>query len=524
MHAREGKFVFLPETLVLVFKRFSYINHIESKKHSKVDLQKKIVITGNAPCHYVLKACALHHGAHIHNGHYTALIFDDDQVIEVDDERAHDVAKYWKTRADTTVYLAFYTLMNSCQESDVLFGNNQEDFNNKEAGKQQNNGSSIMREIKEKDDDNEKRELFEIECLWDVTEQNSLLCSASKFGYELKGKDFKTLELPVLNNSYTVERPGWLNDNIVDAYISLLVKAATSHKGIRAHAFNCFFMKKLRETLLKKRCQINLYEMLSKFHKKVVFEALEYIIIPINTNNGKHWTVIFIDIWMGCIYFYDPMLAGIQNETDVKLIKFYFEQYFKCNSYEVKIQDKRFVRDFDVIWEDQFACQRDYASCGVYILMYVSQKMGLLNRDPLKDKVSEIRKEFASELYRGRKFLPAGGLKGSDKVEKKCLTASRYKQHLGERVVLHCYSPNGSDNEFVWSFQGTAMSSDQTYEFILATDKVGEYVCYANYGQGVVLKSQCIVECAAIQSEKVVDHTEIINSLKVAIEWNFPKK
>jgi hypothetical protein len=40
----------------------------------------------------------------------------------------------------------------------------------------------------------------------------------------------------------------------------------------------------------------------------------------------------------------------------------------------------------------------------------------------------------------------------------------------------------------------------------------------------VVLRSHCIVESAAIQSEKVVDYTEIINSLKVAIEWNFPKK
>ena len=39
---------------------------------------------------------------------------------------------------------------------------------------------------------NEKRDLNVIESLWDVTEQNSVLCNGNEFGYELKGSDFKT--------------------------------------------------------------------------------------------------------------------------------------------------------------------------------------------------------------------------------------------------------------------------------------------------------------------------------------------
>ena len=141
-----------------------------------------------------------------------------------------------------------------------------------------------------------------------------------------------------------------------------------ANRNLRVNALNCFFMKKLRE-LLKRRSASKLYEMISKFHKKVEFETIDHIIVPINTNNSQHWTVIFSDVWMACIYHYDLMLAGTRKETDVKLIKFYFEQFFKCHSYDVEIQEKRFVTDFCVIWEEQFACQNDYSSSGVYVLM-----------------------------------------------------------------------------------------------------------------------------------------------------------
>jgi hypothetical protein len=390
-HTRDGKFVFLPNTLALVFKRFSCINRVERKKHSIVDLKREIFIPGNEPSYYLLKACALHHGYHIHNGHYTALFFYQDTVIEVDDERAHDRTLDWKVHADTTVYMAFYV--------------KQRDFKSRKIGAKQNEDCT-KRECQEIPDIDEKKQISEVEDLWDVTTQNSLICSISDFGYELKGRDFKTLEHPIVNHSYTLEHAGWLNDNVIDAYIHLLAKTAAADKGIRVHAFNCLFIKRLREVLLQKRCERDLYKMLSTFHKKIVFEALEYIIIPVNTKNGQHWTVISIDIRRGCIYFYDPMRAGTQNVTDVKLIKFYFEQFYKYNSYEVEVLGKRFVSDFDVIWEGKFACQSDGASCGVYVLMYVCRTLGLLTRDhALIDNIPEIRKEIAMELHQGKKSL-----------------------------------------------------------------------------------------------------------------------
>ena len=42
----------------------------------------------------------------------------------------------------------------------------------------------------------------------------------------------------------------------------------------------------------------------------------------------------------------------------------------------------------------RFACQS----------MYASHKLGLLNRNPLTD-ISDVRKEFACELYPGKKIV-----------------------------------------------------------------------------------------------------------------------
>ena len=66
-----------------------------------------------------------------------------------------------------------------------------------------------------------------------------IVYKARCFDHDLKGEDFKTLEYPVDNMSYLIKDPGWLNDKIVDAYISLLVEGA-SKKGICVRASIAF--------------------------------------------------------------------------------------------------------------------------------------------------------------------------------------------------------------------------------------------------------------------------------------------
>lgn len=82
-HIRSGKYLYLPETLVLGFNRFKHKSGSGRKTHSKVELPLEIKVMGDMLYHFNLRACALHHGQSIHNGHYTALIFDDGKVIQL---------------------------------------------------------------------------------------------------------------------------------------------------------------------------------------------------------------------------------------------------------------------------------------------------------------------------------------------------------------------------------------------------------------------------------------------------------
>ena len=214
-----------------------------------------------------------------------------------------------------------------------------------------------------------------------------------KVGYTLAGSDFKTLEFPVMNNSYSLEKPGWLNDSIIDSYLLLLMKASPQ-KGIRVHVLNSFFYLRLRNTMLKRGNEKRLHEIISRTRQMIDYEACDYILIPINIHN--HWTAVVINIWNTQMFYYDPMGKGIQNETVIKLFKVFFELFYKCNkTCDIEIESKGFIKDFDVIWEEKFSSQKDSCSCEVFILMYMSYHLGLLTFDTDVQSISKIRNEMA---------------------------------------------------------------------------------------------------------------------------------
>ncbi len=76
--------------------------------NAKLQLQKQITLITDEPYQYDLRACALHHGADLYSGHYMSLIFEKDDVAEVDDTHIKCVTNKWENRSNSTVYLAFY--------------------------------------------------------------------------------------------------------------------------------------------------------------------------------------------------------------------------------------------------------------------------------------------------------------------------------------------------------------------------------------------------------------------------------
>ena len=158
-------------------------------------------------------------------------------------------------------------------------------------------------------------------------QDNRIKKKHSKVELPLELEFLKTLEFPILNHTYTVDIPGWLNDRVLDAYLYILVDAA-SKNGCHVHAFNTFFFPRLWQIVTKEGSEFRLYEMIIKSRKLIDFESYDYLLIPIHAND-VHWTAVIMDIWDKRIYYYDPLGKGFQNETAIKLCKLFFTAFLK---------------------------------------------------------------------------------------------------------------------------------------------------------------------------------------------------
>jgi len=93
----------------------------------------------------------------------------------------------------------------------------------------------------------------------------------------------------------------WLNDEIVNFYFGMLMEGCISN-NLRIHCFSTFFFVKL----LRQKEEVTgyLFERVKRWTKNIDIFTLEKIFIPINITN-THWTLVFIDIVLKTIIYYD---------------------------------------------------------------------------------------------------------------------------------------------------------------------------------------------------------------------------
>jgi hypothetical protein len=152
----------------------------------------------------------------------------------------------------------------------------------------------------------------------------------------------------------------------------------------------------------------------------------------------------------------------------------------------------------------------------------MSYHLGLLTFDPDVQSISKIRNEMAKELFLGLKNYPVFPNTETGPMSKRCVTATRYKQHQGKNVVLYCSVSTCVGKTFSWTFNGITVSNEQEYAFELTEDKVGTYCCRVLYQDGKSYTSSCIVECQA--HAELVDNKTLMSLVKKAIQENFGRK
>jgi sentrin-specific protease 1 len=109
-------------------------------------------------------------------------------------------------------------------------------------------------------------------------------------------------------------KPGtWLNDEVINFYSSMLMQdLAQSTKSREIYIFSTFFMSKLNQS------GVYSFELVARWTKKIDIFGLKKVFIPINIRN-QHWTLVFIDLTVKTIGYYDAMAGNESSYMNLTL-------------------------------------------------------------------------------------------------------------------------------------------------------------------------------------------------------------
>ncbi|ESP00184.1 hypothetical protein LOTGIDRAFT_201054 [Lottia gigantea] len=100
----------------------------------------------------------------------------------------------------------------------------------------------------------------------------------------------------------TLKGLNWLNDEVINFYMNMLMERGENDNMPKVHAFNTFFYPKLMGAG---------HSAVRRWTKRVDVLAVDYILIPVHL--GMHWCLAIIDFRNKCIKYYDSM-GGNNNK------------------------------------------------------------------------------------------------------------------------------------------------------------------------------------------------------------------
>ncbi|XP_076632231.1 uncharacterized protein LOC143347168 [Colletes latitarsis] len=161
------------------------------------------------------------------------------------------------------------------------------------------------------------------------------------FGLRITRKDIHTLA--DLN---------WLNDEVINFYMNLLIDRSTNNKYPKVHAMNTFFYPKLIS---------GGHSSLKRWTRKIDIFAQDLIVIPIHL--GIHWCMSVIDFRDKTIRYYDSM--GGNNSKCLLALR----QYLEDESLDKKKQTYN-TNNWKLECVKTIPHQMNGSDCGVFSCMF----------------------------------------------------------------------------------------------------------------------------------------------------------
>lgn len=125
------------------------------------------------------------------------------------------------------------------------------------------------------------------------------------FGLSLTRKDLQTLS-----------NLNWLNDEVINFYMNLLVERSKQPSLPSVNTFNTFFYPKLRSSG---------YSAVRRWTKKMDIFARDILLVPVHL--GVHWCLAVVDFRKKAIMYFDSM--GNNNDEACNVLLDYLEQESK---------------------------------------------------------------------------------------------------------------------------------------------------------------------------------------------------
>lgn len=164
---------------------------------------------------------------------------------------------------------------------------------------------------------------------------------AEGFGLRITRKDLHTLA--GLN---------WLNDEVINFYMNLLITRGTSGKYPKVHAMNTFFYPKLLS---------GGHSSLKRWTRKVDIFAQDFMVVPIHLD--VHWCMLIVDFREKSIVYYDSM--GGNNPKCLATLKQYLRD--ECLDKKKKTYD---MSDWKLQSAKDIPQQMNGSDCGVFSCMF----------------------------------------------------------------------------------------------------------------------------------------------------------
>lgn len=180
----------------------------------------------------------------------------------------------------------------------------------------------------------------------------------------------------------TLTDRNWLNDEIVNGYMNLLVMRGGKGRFKKVYAFNTFFYPKIRDSG---------YASVKRWTRKVDLFCFDFVLVPVHL--GNHWCLACIDFTKRTVSYYDS-LGGRHNRCCDILLDYLCQESLDKKKQNFDDENWRIVDTYS----ESIPRQKNGYDCGVFACTYAEYLTRQAKLSFTQEHMPYFRKKMIYEI------------------------------------------------------------------------------------------------------------------------------